>query len=183
MHIDVVDIPQLNLTGTLLEIRLIGQLIHAEAAANRVVASACSSASTAVKAKVAGAPTVSVYMEVGYVAPTAYVFGGTSFGDELIRDAGGTNVFGGDSANGGYPSVGEESIIAANPQVIILTEDPAYGGDPSQVYSRDRVVGDLGGAEPAKSTLLNSDESQRAGPRLVDALEQLAKLLHPALFS
>ena len=181
VHINVVDIPQLNLTGTLLEIRLIGQLIHSEAAANRVVAS-LQQRINAVKAKVAGAPTVSVYMEVGYVAPTAYVFGGTSFGDELIRDAGGTNVFADDSANGGYPSVGEESIIAANPQVIILTEDPAYGGDPSQVYSRTgwSVISAVANQ---RVYVLNSDESQRAGPRLVDALEQLAKLLHPALFS
>jgi iron complex transport system substrate-binding protein len=181
VHVNVVDVPQLDLTGTLLEIRLIGQLIHSEATASRVVASLQQRIS-AVKAKVAGAPTVSVYMEVGYVAPTAYVFGGTSFGDELIRDAGGTNVFGSDSANGGYPSVGEESIIAANPQVIILTEDPAYGGVPTQVYSRTgwSVISAVANQ---RVYVLNSDESQRAGPRLVDALEQLARLLHPSLFA
>jgi iron complex transport system substrate-binding protein len=181
VHITDVDIPQLNLTGTLLEIRLVGQLIHAEAAANREVAG-LQQRINAVKGKVAGAPKVSVYMEVGYIAPTAYVFGGTSFGDELIRDAGGTNVFGSDSGNGGYPTVGEESIIAANPQVIILTEDPAYGGNPSLVYQRKgwSVISAL---QTRQVYALNPDESQRAGPRLVDALEQLARLLHPSLFS
>ena len=181
VHITVVDIPQLDLTGTLLEIRLVGQLIHAEAVANRVVAG-LQHRIDVVKAKVAGAPKISVYMEVGYIAPNAYVFGGTSFGDELIRDAGGTNVFGSDTGNGGYPTVGEESIIAADPQAIVLTEDPAYGGDPSLIYQRKgwSVISAL---QTRQVYALDPDESQRAGPRLVDALEQLARLLHPSLFS
>jgi iron complex transport system substrate-binding protein len=181
VHIPVVDIPQLDLTGTLLEIRLIGQLLHAEAQAEQVIYG-LETRIAAVKAKVAGSTPLSVYMEVGYVAPTAYVFGATSFGDELIRDAGGTNVFGGDSGNGGYPSVGDESIIGANPQVIILTEDPAYGGDPAQVYKRPGWSV-ISAVKNHRVYVLNPDESQRAGPRLVDALEQLAKLLHPNLFS
>jgi iron complex transport system substrate-binding protein len=176
-----VDLPQLDLTGTMLEIRLVGQLIHSQGAADRAVAG-LERRIDAVKAKVGGAPTVTVYMEVGYVAPTAYVFGGTSFGDELIRDAGGTNVFASDSANGGYPSVGAESIIAANPQVIILTEDPAYGGVAGQVYSRTGWSV-ISAVQSHRVYVLNSDESQRAGPRLVDALEQLARLLHPNLFT
>jgi iron complex transport system substrate-binding protein len=180
VHIPVVDIPQLDLTGTLLEIRLVGQLVHSEAQANQLV-SGLEARIAAVKAKVAGSTPVSVYMEVGYVAPTAYVFGGTSFGDELIRDAGGANVFGADSANGGYPSVGNESIIGADPEVIILTEDPAYGGDPVQVYQRPGWSV-ISAVKNHRVYVLNPDESQRAGPRLVDALEQLAKLLHPNLF-
>jgi iron complex transport system substrate-binding protein len=181
VHITVVDIPQLDLTGTLLEIRLVGQLIHAEAVANRVVAG-LQQRIDVVKAKVAGAPKISVYMEVGYIAPNAYVFGGTSFGDELIRDAGGTNVFGSDTGNGGYPTVGEESIIAANPQVVVLTENPAYGGDPSLVYQR-QGWSVISAVQTHRVYALDPDESQRAGPRLVDALEQLAQLLHPNLFS
>jgi len=180
VHITVVDIPQLDLTGTLMEIRLVGQLVHAEAVANQVVAG-LEQRINVVKSKVAGAPAVSVYMEVGYVAPTAYVFGGTSFGDELIRDAGGTNVFGSDTANGGYPSVGDESIVAANPEVIVLTEDPTYGGNPSLVYQR-HGWSVITAVQTHRVYLLNSDESQRAGPRLVDALLQLATLLHPNLF-
>lgn len=181
LHIDVVDLPQLDLTGTLLEIRLVGQLTHAETAANQLVAS-LSQRVASVKAKVAGLQPESVYMEVGYVAPTAYVFGGTSFGDELIRDAGGTNVFGSDSSNGGYPTVGVESIVAADPQVIVLTEDPAYGGDPSQVYTRTGWSV-ISAVKSHQVYALNPDESQRAGPRLVDVLEQLAKLLHPSTFA
>ncbi len=164
-----------------MEMRLIGQLVHAESAANRVVQS-LQQRINVVKAKVSGAPAVSVYMEVGYVAPTAYVFGGGSFGDDLIRDAGGTNVFGSDTANGGYPSVDDESIVAANPQVIVLTEDPSFGGDPNLVYQR-HGWSVISAVKAHRVYVLNSDESQRAGPRLVDALEQLAKLLHPDLFS
>jgi iron complex transport system substrate-binding protein len=181
VHVPVVDMPQLDLTGTLLEIQLVGQLVRNEAQADQLVSS-LEGRIAAVKARVAGSTPVSVYMEVGYVAPTAYVFGGTSFGDELIRDAGGTNVFGADSGNGGYPSVGNESIISADPEVIILTEDPTYGGDPAQVYQRPGWSV-ISAVQNHRVYVLNSDESQRAGPRLVDALEQLARLLHPNLFA
>ena len=182
VHVNVVDLPAENLSGSLTEIRLVGQLVHAEDTANALVAG-LQKRIAAVQAKVRGHPAVKVYMEVDDSTPgKPYVFGGGSFGDELIRDAGGTNIFGSDTSNGGYPQVDDEAVIAANPQVIVLTEDPHYGGDPSQV-----------GQRPGWSTVdavknghvyqLGPDLFQRPGPRIVDGLEQLAKLLHPELFA
>ncbi|HEX8032677.1 MAG TPA: ABC transporter substrate-binding protein, partial [Ktedonobacterales bacterium] len=127
-HISVVDLPQMDLTGSLMEMRLVGQLIHAESQADALVTS-LQKRIDAVKNKVASAQPISVYMEADYSEPgKPFVFGGGSFGDELIRDAGGTNIFGTTTANGGYPQVSDETVIAAKPQIIILTEDPNYGG-------------------------------------------------------
>jgi iron complex transport system substrate-binding protein len=181
-HINVVDLPNLDLSGSLQEIRLVGQLVHAESTANTLV-SALTRRVGAVKAKVKGHPTVSVYMEADDSTPgKPYVFGGGSFGDEIISDAGGTNIFAANTTNAGYPQVGDEAIIAANPQVIILTEDPNYGGNPADVAKRPGYVA-VAAVKNARVYQLSTDLFQRAGPRAVDAVEQLAKLLHPDLFS
>ena len=135
-----------------------------------------------VKSKVASATPLSVYMEVGYSPAPPYAFGAGSFGDEVIKLAGGTNIFGTETSGGGYPAVSDERIIAANPAVIILTEDPSYGGDPQAVGKRPGWA-DLAAVKSGKVYAISPDPIQRPGPRLVDALEQVAKLLHPEAFS
>ena len=180
-HIAVVDLPSTNLQSVLTDIRVTGQLTRAEQAADTLVA-AMQKRINAVKQKVMSATPVSVYMELDDSTPgKPYAFGGGSFGDELISDAGGKNIFASDSSGGGYPQVSDESVIAASPQVIILTEDPAYGGDPKAVPQRTGWA-NIPAVQQGRIYGLNADISQRPGPRLVDALEQLAKDLHPDRF-
>lgn len=181
-HVQVVDLPAASLTESLVEMRLVGQLIHEESAANALAAS-LQQRIDAVKRKVASAPTVSVYMEADdSTSGKPFVFGGGSYGDELIRDAGGVNIFAGDTTNGGYPQVSDESIVAANPQVIVLTEDPNFGGQPRLVYQR-AGWSNVSAVQTKRVFAINPDLVQRPGPRIVDGLEQLAKMLHPDLFS
>jgi iron complex transport system substrate-binding protein len=179
-HITVVAVPVGNLSGMLQDVRLIGQLVHAEATANAVV-DGLQHRIDAVKSKVKALPAVSVYMEVGYSPGQVYAFGGGTFADEMIRDAGGTNIFGSNTANSGYPQVSDESIIAANPQVIVLTEDPQYGGDPTQVAKRSGWSA-IGAVQHSRIYQISADYTEQQSPRLVDGLEQLAKLLHPNAF-
>lgn len=179
--VTVVDLPAADLSGTLTEIRLVGQLTHAEAAANTLVDGLRKRIDT-VKSKVASAAPLSVYMEVGYSPAPPYAFGAGSFGDEVITLAGGANIFGAETSGGGYPAVSDERIIAANPAVIILTEDPAYGGDPQLVGKRPGWA-NLAAVKNGTVYAISPDPIQRPGPRLVDALEQVAKLLHPEAFS
>lgn len=180
-HINVVSLPVADLAGTLTEIRLVGQLTHTSSTADAVVKT-LQQRIDAVKQKVAKANPISVYMEVGYTPPPPYVVGGGSFENEVLEDAGGANIFASKTDNGGFPSVSVESIIAANPQVIILTEDPQYGGDPQQVYTRAGWSG-IAALKSHRVYNINPDIISRPGPRLVDALEQIAKLLHPDLFA
>lgn len=111
-----------------------------------------------------------------------YVFGGGSFGDELLQDANGINIFHDDSTNGGYPQVTDEAIIAANPQFIILTEDPAYGGNPAQVYQRPNWS-NIDAVKLRHVYRINVNVMQHPGPRLVEGLRCLAQLIHSDRFS
>lgn len=180
-HINVVALPVAGLDGTLTEIRLVGQLTHTSTAADALVKS-LQQRINAVKQKVASATPPSVYMEVGFTPPPPYVVGGGSFENDVLQDAGGRNIFASMTENGGFPTVSVESIIAANPQVIVLTEDPQYGGDPALVYQRSGWSG-IAAVEAHRVYNVNPDIISRPGPRLVDALEQIAKLLHPDLFA
>lgn len=180
-HINVIALPVADLEGTLTEIRLVGQLTHTSATADAAVKS-LHQRIDAIKAKVAKASPVSVYMEVGFTPPPPYAVGGGSFENDVLTDAGGRNIFATQTANGGFPTVSVESIISANPQVIILTEEPAYGGDPQQVYARPGWSG-IAAIESHRVYNIDPDIVSRPGPRLVDALEQVAKILHPELFA
>jgi iron complex transport system substrate-binding protein len=179
--VNVVSLPLGNIDGSLNDILLVGQLTHQYPGAATLV-DQMRTRINAVRDKVKYAPKVSVYMEVDDSTPgKPYVTGGNTFGDQLIIDAGGTNIFASNSTNGGYPQVGDESIIAANPQVIVLTEDPLYGGDPTKVAGRPGWSA-ITAVSSHHVYQINSDLIQRPGPRLADGLEQLAKMLHPEIF-
>ncbi len=175
-HITVYDLPALDLAGSINEIRLIGQLTHTESAANALATNMQTSIS-AVKAKVASAPKPTVYMELFYGNGPTYVFGGGSFGDELITDAGGANIFHSNTSGAGYPAVNNEAIIAANPQVIILTD----GDTPAQVAARPGWSA-IAAVKSGQIYSIDPNLTQRPGPRIIQGLDDLAKDLHPTLF-
>ncbi len=175
-HITVYDLPALDLEGSITEIRLIGQLIHSESAAN-ALASSMQASINAIKAKVAGAPRPTVYMELYYGNGPTYVFGGGSFGDELISDAGGVNIFHGDTTGGGYPAVNNEAIIAANPQVIILAD-----GDSTASVAQRPGWSAISAVRNGMIFTIDPNLTQRPGPRIIQGLQDIAKDLHPTLF-
>jgi iron complex transport system substrate-binding protein len=175
-HITVYDLPAMDLQGSISEIRLIGQLIHSEQEAN-ALADSMQSSINAVKSKVAGESKPTVYMELYYGNGPTYVFGGGSFGDELISDAGGVNIFHSDSSGEGYPAVNNEAIIAANPQVIILTD----GATAEQVAQRPGWSA-ISAVKNGMIFTIDPNLTQRPGPRIIQGLQEIAKDLHPALF-
>jgi iron complex transport system substrate-binding protein len=181
--IDVVVVPTpAGLEQLLTEIRLVGQLVHAydtaDALANRLQGRI-----DAVRQKVAGAAHSTVYMESDYSTPgKPYAFGGGGFGDEMIRYAGGANVFGASGGGDGTLATSDEAVIAANPEVIVLTEDPKYGGEPQTVYGRQGWSA-IAAVQGHKVYANHTPNNAPPRPPHLDGLEQLAKDIHPGLFS
>jgi iron complex transport system substrate-binding protein len=116
-------------------------------------------------------------MELFYGNGPTYVFGGGSFGDELITDAGGVNIFHGNTSGAGYPAINNEAIIAANPQVIILTD----GETPASVAARPGWSG-IAAVKSGAIYSIDPNLTQRPGPRIIQGLESVARDLHPTLF-
>ena len=119
-----------------------------------------------------------IYYETATEPSKSYTVGPGSFIDGLIKRAGGTNAAG--QLDGQWLTLGFEEVIALNPQVIILG-DANYGESAETVAARPGwdVLSAVknGMVFPIDDNLIS-----RPGPRQVDGLEALAKLLHPELF-
>ena len=123
------------------------------------------------------------------VGPTVYheldVFEGyysvspNSFVGDLYHKLKAQNIVGLDE--GLYPKLNQEAIIERNPQVIVLA-DAAFGQTPDVVAARpgwDTIDAITNGRVYA----IDPDLVSRPGPRIVNALEELARLLYPELFA
>ena len=117
------------------------------------------------------------------ISQKAWVFGGGSFGDELLQKADATDIFHDNTTGGGYPQVTDESIIAKNPQFVILTEQPAYGGyKPDDIYKLT-TWSSVDAVKNHHVYYINSNIIQRPGPRLSQALRCIAQVVHPDKFT
>lgn len=182
LGIKVVDLPLTNFSQVLQQIQLVGQLTFTQDTANALVKQLQQQIDQ-VKVAVAGKSAPKVLLEVDDSTPgKPYVFGGTSFGDELAQIANAQNIFHSNTSNGGYPQVSDEAIISDNPQYVILTEDPNYGGNPATVYKRPNWS-NIEAVKMHKVFRINADITQRPSQRLVDGLRCLAQIIHPDAFS
>jgi iron complex transport system substrate-binding protein len=136
----------------------------------------------AVVAAVANAPRPRVYEELDASEPDKpFVAGPNGFYGQLIDLAGGANIFG--DLPGDTAQVGAESIVQRDPEVIILTDAdlPFNPQTPALVAARPGwgvITAVQNNAIYAVSGALYSTP----GPRLVQGLEDLARLLHPDRF-
>lgn len=111
-----------------------------------------------------------VYWEVWY-SPFMSV-GNSSFISDVISKAGGINIFG--DTTEGYPVISEESIIARNPDVIIIPSEMGYTS--SDIYKRSGWK-TISAVKNKKVFDIDSDIASRSGPRIYLAIEQIASFL------
>jgi iron complex transport system substrate-binding protein len=120
-----------------------------------------------------------VFYELDGSDPTKpWTSGPDTFMDMLITAAGGKNV--GASLKGDWVQISVEELVTQNPDIILLG-DAAYGTTAQQVAERPGWS-DIKAVKSLKIYDVNDDLVSLAGPRLVDGLEVLVKLIHPELF-
>jgi iron complex transport system substrate-binding protein len=160
-------------------IRLVGQVTGNEIEAEALVASMQARVAN-VQTKVAGIaqkdrPTV--FWEV-WDEPLMTA-GPKTFIGQLINTAGGVNIFA-DLASD-WPTISTEEVVKRQPMVIM---GPDSHGDKLTVEQLMTRPGwnNLKAVQNYNVYLINGDISSRAGPRLVDALEVIARDLYPDLF-
>jgi iron complex transport system substrate-binding protein len=73
-----------------------------------------------------------------------------------------------------------EEIVRADPQVIVLG-DAKYGMTPEKVKARTGWAG-IDAVRTGRILPIDPDIVSRPGPRLADAVEEYARLLHPSVF-
>lgn len=109
-----------------------------------------------------------------------WTYGPGSFGDDLIRLAGGKNIA--SNASSEYPELTSEFIIAQDPDVIVFTIGPMTTTTGAEIASRSGWNA-ISAVENDEIYSLDDNLLSRYGPRIVDGLEQLAEIVHPELFS
>ncbi|MCK5634270.1 MAG: ABC transporter substrate-binding protein [Anaerolineales bacterium] len=133
----------------------------------------------AISQKAAGAERVSVFYEVDGSDPTApWTTGTGTFQDVLIGLVGGKNIA---AEIAGWGQMSLEEIVTRNPQVVIFGEGPWV---PTTVGSlSDRTGwGEIAAVVDGRVYGIDTNLVDRPGPRLVDALEEMALMIHPELF-
>ena len=160
-------------------LEIVGKLTGHEADAAMLIAS-LKARVAAVDNKIATVTSrPSVFYEIDATDPAKpYTAGPGTFIDLLIQRAGGTNIAG--ISKDQYPQLSLEQVVALNPSFILLG-DAAYGATLDVVKARPGW-GSLDAVKNGNVIPVDDNLFSRPGPRLVDGLELLAKILHPELF-
>jgi len=122
-------------------------------------------------------PRPKVFIQIGD-APMVTV-GKGSFADDLIRLAGGENIAGREKEV--YPRFGMEEILKRSPEVVVISSmNPK--GDYQKVLQEWTRWKTLPAVKNSRIHLMDSDLIDRPSPRIIDGLEELARILHPERF-
>ena len=97
-----------------------------------------------------------------------YTIGSESYITEIISRAGGVSATA--SLTSAYPKVSKETALAMNPDVIVISESDG-NREPNDVFRNSPAV------KNGRVYRINADLLSRPGPRVVDALEQIAEKL------
>ena len=96
---------------------------------------------------------------------------GNSFTGKIINAAGGINVV---NAGGEYPKISKEEIIKADPEKILLFYTPEKNYRQRPYFSATKA-GKTGGISVVTGSAL--DTAMRPGPRVIEAIETIEKIL------
>jgi iron complex transport system substrate-binding protein len=172
-----------SIADILRQIEQIGEVLGKGREAS-VITQAMREELAAIERKSAALPKVRVYMEINHNGP--WTSGGKSPENELIRLAGGVNVFG-DTDEGVFVTSNAE-VVRRNPDIILspIWLDAKVGGIDG-ITTLVEIMTRPGYAETTavkNGRVLYFDSAlfKQQGPREVLAVRKLAYLLHPDVF-
>ncbi len=161
------------------QLRLAGQLSgHPEEADALVEALTARVNAITEKVKSATARPTVFYEIDGSDPGKPWTSGPGTFMDTLIRLAGGQNI--GASLSDAFAQLSAEEILRQDPDFILLG-DTKFGVTIESIGQRPGWT-NLSAVKNGRVFAFNDDLASRPGPRLVDGLEALARILHPELF-
>ncbi len=121
--------------------------------------------------KVQGEKQVRVFIQIS--REPLFTVGKPAYLNAIIEKVGGVSVT--DNVETAYPKLSKETASALDPEVIIMS-DSEDNQAPNEALRNSPAM------KNGRVYKVNADLLSRPGPRLVEALEQIAKYLHPEKF-
>jgi len=161
------------------QIRTVGRLTGNTEQAEKVVADLQSRLKTIEEKAQQAQSRPKVFYELDATDPgKPWTAGPGSFIDRLITRAGGQNI--GASLSSEWGQISLEELLRQDPDLIILGT-ANYGETPEKVKQRPGW-NRLRAVREGRIYPIDADLISRPGPRIVDGLEALARIIHPELF-
>lgn len=104
--------------------------------------------------------------------------GPTTFINQLIEKAGGANIA--SQATLPYPIYNREEVLHQRPDYLVVTTDAVYSL--RALYAEFPEWENLPAVKKRQVLMVNSDLVTRPGPRIIQGLEILARVIHPEKF-
>ncbi|MFA7563266.1 MAG: helical backbone metal receptor, partial [Methanoculleus sp.] len=181
LGLTVITLSPDSVEGTLHDIRLTGKATDTEVEAERLAAS-MEARIDAVQEKTKSVTRPPTVAHVIWYDPI-WVSGSITFQDELITLAGGTNAF---PELEGWQIVSLERFITTDPEVIVVNSGTGMGSEGVDLIYRyfmnEPRLKTMKAIQQNRVYIIESDLIDRGGPRLVDALEEVAADIHSDLF-
>jgi len=162
------------------DIELLGRITGAEGRAREVIKS-MRDRILRVTTAAEDAPRVRVFYTFATTdLSNAWTAGPGSFADSLITMAGGENIAA--NAQSAWVQFSIEALCHADPEVILI--DASHG---TAVISEETLRAhpawrELTAVKQGRVYIIDGDLVNRSGPRIVQGLEEIAKIIHPELF-
>ena len=165
--------------GLYQNLTIVGELTGQQAGAAELLAE-LEARVTAVAERMQGADRLRVFYEADGVDPTApWTTGNGTFQSVLIDLAGGTNVA---AEITGWGQFSLEQLVAVDPQVIVFGSGSFVPTTVDSLAARPGW-GTITAITDGRVFAIDTNWVDRPGPRLVEALEAMARVIHPELFN
>jgi iron complex transport system substrate-binding protein len=166
--------------GIFRDIELIGQATGTEAKAKKLVDQMKADVAR-ITNQVKGAQKVKAFYVIDATdLNNPWTAGPGSFVDSLINMAGGENVAA--KAVAPWVQFSIEQVVNADPEVIILPAKHGTAFTMPQELQGHPAWRQTTAVKQGRIHTIDSDLVDRSGPRIVQGLEKIAKILHPELF-
>ncbi len=113
------------------------------------------------------------------IDPEPYVAGKNTFMDEMLSIINAENLI----TEEGWFKIDQESYIERNPDVILTTYGSFFEDDPVKMVTSRPGWQDVTAVKENQVYDVHNDLVTRPGPRLVEGVEEVAKLVYPEVFS
>ncbi len=165
-----------DLDGLYANLKTVGGLVGKSDAAHALADALQKRVQAVVDAASKQTTKIKVFYELDATDPAKpWTAGPGSYIDTMLKLIGGQNVAAGLKSD--YAQISQEDLVAGNPDIILLG-DGAYGVTPAQVAARPGWSG-ISAVKNNRIFTFDDNLVSRPGPRLVDGLEMLYKILHP----